>query len=456
MVSFVLSKFCFDTIIFDFNSEDGAPIRQGVHIEWYRTLASGNEGEAIFVWSDTRYGMRNIFAHKINQSGELLWGETGAVVTNLPGRQEDPVSITDGDGGVFIAWVDYRFDAQGDIFIQHLDNSGNILLDPNGVALAQVQGKQITINMCTDSLGGVFVTWQDKRGGIDDDIYGTHVSSDHQIINPGSGVPIVVEGGNQNAKSIEYAGSNEAFIAWADFREGANADVYGQRLDVGMDIFFAENGFQIAGSEEQELKPRVTYVNDNKSFIVWKQGDENSKLFYQFIDSNGLIFSEDRSISENNAIQTAPRVKRSSNGNIFVNWKDLRNDPIDGDQYFQKIDENGEVQWGDGVRLDLSEDIDFSARFSPGGNGDVNVIWERGTFPEVDILFQNINSNGELSVENSLFISNSNGYQFAPILNGNTEEGLHAIYADQGNGSINLIIFLNIKSFYHPHKLKPL
>ena len=267
--------------------------------------------------------------------------------------------------------------------------------------------------MCTDSLGGVFVAWQDKRGGIDDDIYGTHVSSDHEIINPGSGVPIVVEGGNQNAKSIEYAGTNEAFIAWADFREGANADIYGQRLNVDMEVSFPENGFQIAGSEEQELKPRVTYVTDSQSFIVWKQGDEDSKLFYQFIDNSGLIFTEDRAISNNGAIQTAPRVKRSLDGNIFVNWKDLRNDPIDGDQYFQKIDENGEIQWEDGVRLDLIEDIDFSARFSSGNNGDVNVIWERGTFPEVDILFQNINSNGELSIENSLFISNSNGYQFA-------------------------------------------
>ncbi|MBT4369534.1 MAG: hypothetical protein HOD18_03175, partial [Candidatus Marinimicrobia bacterium] len=37
-----------------FDSEDGAPIRQGVHIEWYRTVAPGNEGEAIFIWSDTR------------------------------------------------------------------------------------------------------------------------------------------------------------------------------------------------------------------------------------------------------------------------------------------------------------------------------------------------------------------------------------------------------------------
>ena len=162
IISFILAT--------GFDTEDGAAIRQGVHIEWYRTVSPGNSGEAIFVWSDTRYGMRNIFAHKINQDGELLWGESGAIVTDLPGRQEDPVSITDGNGGVFVAWVDYRFDEQGDIFFQHLDNNGDILLDSNGVALAQVEGKQITINMCTDSLGGVFVTWQDKRGGVDDDI----------------------------------------------------------------------------------------------------------------------------------------------------------------------------------------------------------------------------------------------------------------------------------------------
>ena len=48
--------------------------------------------------------------------------------------------------------------------------------------------------MCTDSLGGVFVTWQDKRGGVDDDIYGTHISSEHDLVSPGTGVAIVTEG----------------------------------------------------------------------------------------------------------------------------------------------------------------------------------------------------------------------------------------------------------------------
>ena len=58
------------------------------------------------------------------------------------------------------------------------------------------------------------------------------------------------------------------------------------------------------------------------------------------------MFDTKRPISDNDALQTAPRVKRGSSGDVFVNWKDLRDDPIDGDQYFQKVDVNGEKQWG--------------------------------------------------------------------------------------------------------------
>ena len=422
----------------DFDSGDGAPIRQGVHIEWYRTVAPGNDGEAIFVWSDTRYGMRNIFAHKVNGNGDLLWGEDGAVVTDLPGRQEDPVAITDGNGGVFVAWVDYRFDEQGDIFFQHLDNNGSIGLDAGGVALAQVAGKQISINMCTDSLGGVFVTWQDKRGGVHDDIYGTHISADYTVMAPGSGVPIVDATGDQNSKTIEYAGNNEAFIAWADFREGSNADIYAQRLDISMNYLFQANGLPVASTEQQELKPRATFVNATTSFIAWKEGDENSKVLYQFVDDNGLVFDNAKPISSNTSLQTAPRVKRSTAGEVFVNWKDLRNDPINGDQYFQKVDVNGDTQWGDGVRMDFVDDIDFSARFSAGAQGDLNIVWERGTFPNVDIYFQNISAAGEYSLDDAVAISAEPNYQFAPILVGNAQDGLFCIFGDKGTGSIDL------------------
>jgi len=226
-------------------STNGVPIRQGVHIEWQKTICPGDSGTTIFVWSDTRYGSRNVFAQKVNKSGFLLWGAEGKAVTNLPGRQEDPVAIEDGAGGAYIAWVDYRFDEEGDIFLQHIDADGNPLLPPEGQLLCQVPGRQIAINMCTDSLGGVFVTWQDKRNGLDEDIYGAHISWDH-VISPGEGgSPIISVNGNQGPKSIEYTGNHQAQLVWADTRDG-EVDIYLQRLNTDMSLVFDSTGLPVA------------------------------------------------------------------------------------------------------------------------------------------------------------------------------------------------------------------
>ena len=422
----------------DFTSPTGAALRQGVHVEWFRTVCPGGDGSAIFVWSDTRFGMRNVFAHKVDQNGNFLWGETGAVITDLPGRQEDPVAVEDGDGGAFIAWVDYRYDEEGDIFVQHVDNEGNLLMDANGVALAQQPGRQISINMCTDSLGGVFVTWQDKRGGVDEDIYGTHISTSNEVILPGTGTPIVEMGGGQAAKSIEYAGNHEAFICWSDARQGENIDIYGQRLNVNMYITFEENGSPIANTSELETHPRTTYVNENISLVTWKSGDDDARILYQFVDENGLVFPEPRTISDYDAIQTGPRVKRSTAGEVFIQWTDLRHDPVDGDLYLQKIDVNGERQWGDGIQVDPSDGVNFGGRFSADNNGGVNVFWEWGVYPNIDILFQSFNDLGAAALDEPIFISDAPGYQFAPNTISSNAGGVYAIFADQGSGSIDL------------------
>ena len=423
-----------------FTFDNASPIRQGVHVEWYRTVVPSLDGSAIFVWSDTRFGMRNVFAHKVDKNGSFLWGEAGTVITNLSGRQEDPVAIEDGNGGAFIAWVDYRFDDAGDIFIQHVDNDGSLLMDSEGVALVQIQGKQISINMCTDSLGGVFVTWQDKRGGVDDDIYGTHIDSNHNIIAPGTGVPIVVQGGTQSAKSIEYAGNNEAFICWSDARQGENIDIYAQRLDANMSPLFTENGIPIASTAGLETRPRTTFVNNKTSIVTWKFGDENARILFQFVDENGPVFSNAKSISDYDAIQTGPRLKSSSQGAVFLSWKDLRFDQVNGDIFMQKISSEGDVQWSDGIQIDLTEGVNFSGRFSANNIGGFDIFWEKGIFPNVDILFQSFDLNGQPQSDAPIVVVNDVGYQFAPNIITGSSDSVFVVYADQGSGSVDLKI----------------
>ena len=417
---------------------NGIPIRQGVHIEWQRTVCPGESGSMIFVWSDTRYGSRNVFAQKVDSSGVLLWGSQGSAVTNLPGRQEDPVAITDGDGGAFIAWVDYRFDDEGDIFIQHIDNQGNRMMDDNGEALARVDGRHLTINMCTDSLGGVFVAWQDKRNFLDDDIFGTHVSSNYEIIAPSSGVSIIQMNGNQGAKSLEYAGNNQATIIWSDTRSGSGNDIYCQKINMNMEKIFSDGGLEVSATSDLETTPRTTFMKNDTSFVIWQSGTESTDIYYNLLTSDGLVFSEHLQLCSFNSSKANPRIKRNQLGEVFIQWIDYRNDPTAGNHYYQRVSHGGNISWDqNGIQLDASGD-DHHARFSAGGNRELFVYWERGTFPNVDIMYQGIQSDGSLLLDNAEFVSNVSGYQSMPNTLFDNNNGSFVVFADQSNGSIDL------------------
>ncbi len=417
---------------------NGIPIRQGVHIEWQRTVCNGDNGSAIFIWSDTRNGSRNVFAQKVNSNGDFLWGDDGSAVTNLPGRQEDPVAITDGNGGAFVAWVDYRFDDEGDIFIQHVDNNGNRLMNDDGESLARVDGRHLTINMCTDSSGGVFVTWQDKRNLLDDDIYGTHVSANHDIVAPGTGVSIIEMNGNQGAKSLEYAGSGQATLLWSDTRSGAGNDIYGQKVNIDMSKVFADDGLPIAVTSELETKPRTTYMSNDTSFVVWQSGTESSNIYFNFLTSDGLVFANPQVVSTFSSNKKGPRVKRNDAGDVFVQWIDYRADTTNGNHYYQKITNGGVRVWSDdGVQLNSDGD-DHHARFVGNASGGAHIFWERGTYPDVDIIYQNIQSDGSLGQTTPIYVSDADGYQSMPIAVYDYSYGAYVIFADQENGSIDI------------------
>ncbi|MFQ6606775.1 MAG: T9SS type A sorting domain-containing protein [Fidelibacterota bacterium] len=420
-------------------SPNGIPIRQGVHVEWQKTICPGDSGTTIFVWSDTRYGSRNVFAQKVNKSGLLLWGTEGKAVTDLPGRQEDPVAIEDGAGGAFIAWVDYRFDEEGDIFLQHIDADGNPLLPLEGQELCQIPGRQIAINMCTDSLGGVFVTWQDKRNGLDEDIYGVHISSDH-VLSPGvGGSPIISLNGNQGPKSIEYTGNQQAQLVWADTRDG-EADVYLQRLNTDMSLVFDSTGLPVANEPYIETTPRTTFMHGDTSLVVWQEGEALSQVRYQLFNSSGAVFPMGRSVTNQLTEQTGPRVKRDRMGNVFIVWTDYRSNSLDGDAYLQKITANGALAWdSSGIAVDNSGLKNVNTRFVSDGGGGVWLFYEQGVFPDVDIRGQHYDAAGNpVFGGGGIAVSQASEYQFAPIASGDDEGGAYVVFADQQSGSIAL------------------
>ena len=147
-------------------------------------------------WSDFRDGY-DIFAQKINGSGEIQWPSTGLSVTESTGLCYYQEMALDGEGGLWLMWNDNLLDADPlgngiNLFYQHLNGSGEKTLAGNGEALVNMDGTQDAPIMFSDGSTGFIALWQDARstaGGI----YAQHVNDAITLKTPASNALI---GGN--------------------------------------------------------------------------------------------------------------------------------------------------------------------------------------------------------------------------------------------------------------------
>jgi hypothetical protein len=126
-------------------------------------------------WSDNRRDTNDydIYAQKLNVSGNLLWGSSDVRVngwTSWGDDTEDPKLDVDSAGNSFFVWQDNR-NAQRDIFAQKLDSYGNRLW---GSSDLKVNSNSATVaqyycDVAVDSSDNAISVWVDERNGATDD-----------------------------------------------------------------------------------------------------------------------------------------------------------------------------------------------------------------------------------------------------------------------------------------------
>ena len=433
--------------------DNGLPLRQGVHIEWQRG-ADSVDGELIFVWSDTRDGGRDVFIQKIDVDGEKLWGENGATVVAAPGRQEDPIVISDGAGGAYVVWVDYRYEADdGDIFGQYVNADGDIMWDATGVPLTIVAGKQDALNACSDGNGGAFIIWNDQSVSQHGHTYGTHLTTlQADIIAPETGVPILEGPGSRSSVSIETGGVGFATMVFEQVISGEGTDIYSQRIDSGCNTIWSasdENGVVICSAEGDQFKAKVNDITSTVSAVAWedrRNGEASKDIYFQFIDEDGNVLLQDDGIvlCDDPGIQNNPRIK-AENGDAFVVWEDFRNNNIEGDIYTQKITLDGTVHWdNNGLEVCTVTGKQIAPRLTTDNYGGVYIVWQDERFspaPEIDIFTQHINGDGIISFEaDGLPICTLDKTQSLPIVRPDGITGAFVLWQDFRTGSIGIYV----------------
>lgn len=433
--------------------EDGKPVRQGVNIEWSRAAVPLGSS-IVYSWSDTRRGDRDLFAQKVEENGNLAWGDEGIMINGEIDRQEDVVLIEAGDGGVIFAWVDFRNEEAGDVYAQKVDADGSLLWTATGLPICTAANIQISLNIVNDGNGGAYIIWQDKRSQSSFDIYGTHVLADGSFASGWEvdGNPIVDSNGTQNKHTFWEAGDGNALVAWIDSRDAGDIAIYIQKILSDGTMAWGEDGKYFVSCPGDNNSVKIVPDQAGNFYITWrdKTNDNNGDILAQKIDisTGDAMWANNVAVYQGDGIQVNPRMKSTTDNCAIIAWEDGRNSLETTDIYAQKIDNNGNLLWdADGVAV-VTADLDQeNPRLNADDNGGVWITWDdlrTEDKPFGDIYFQHLDANGgSILTAGGAVVNNETNLQTSPLVKISENGKIFVSWGDNRTGStgINFSIF---------------
>jgi hypothetical protein len=196
--------------------------------------ASDGQGGVLVAWEDYRDLNSDVYAQRLAADGTPRWSENGVALCTHADEQYGVAIAGDGGGGAFVAWVDLRLGVT-DIFGHHVDATGSAApgWPPDGLAVCDAAGNQTDPLIAGDGSGGAYFAWNDTRPGTSlTDVYGLRLNADGTTPNGwnAAGAPFCAASGNQYVSALQPDGAGGALAAWSDQRS-ATLDIYALRID---------------------------------------------------------------------------------------------------------------------------------------------------------------------------------------------------------------------------------
>src|SRR5512132_3999620 len=134
--------------------------------QFYPVALEDGAGGAFIAWTDSRnVGATDVdlYLGHVTLAGVMdpAWPVNGLAVSTAAGAQTSPVLVSDGAGGVIVAWTDRRA-VNSDIWAQRITRSGTVSpgWPAGGVQLTGTAQDDVAPRICTNGAGGAFVAYQ--------------------------------------------------------------------------------------------------------------------------------------------------------------------------------------------------------------------------------------------------------------------------------------------------------
>jgi uncharacterized repeat protein (TIGR01451 family) len=382
-------------------------------------MFSDGSGGAFIAWEDHYWG--SVMIQRINEDGQSLWGNNGFPIAPAEWYQLIPRMVSDGAGGVIVAWVDGRngwcgpsFFAECEIYAQRIDASGKRLWQEGGVPICTAPSNQGTsgIAITSDGAGGAIIAWEDARPPKCCTVFSQRVNANGQTMWAPDGIPVVPEPtrmiGPIGAPKIVSDAEGGAIVAWLNWQvepppiSVQRINEHGELLwpTKGIDVGFpAYTWFDVTSTGEGGGAIGFQIYEAEKYGISTQQVGANGQILWQ---AGGVPVAVDRHYRLN------PKVISDGAGGVIITWEDERNkeasDNGNFDIYAQRVDATGQVLWQtNGIPICTAPYNQMKPRLIGDGLGGAIIAWQDcRNFPDIslclfnrDLYAQRINATGQ-------------------------------------------------------------
>ncbi|MEO0092100.1 MAG: T9SS type A sorting domain-containing protein [candidate division WOR-3 bacterium] len=397
----------------------GIAISTASNNQWLPKVAFDNTNYFV-VWEDYRSGIgSDIYGTRVTTAGVVL-DASGIPISTATNDQFYP-EIVSGGSNYLVVWTDYRSGSYFDIYGARVSSAG-VVLDASGILMSATGFDQYPPSVSFDGTN-YFVIWQDNRNSPHySDIYGTRVSQSGVVLNS-QGIAISTAGNDQWTPSAAFDGTN-FFIVWEDKRNGINSDIYGARI-TQTGIILNPAGIPINTVVKWQGRPAVAYDGTNY-LVVWvDERNGVADIYGARVSQSGFVLDPNGfAISTAVNCQGEPAIAFDGT-NYLVVWEDFRNNPDTSDIYGARVGKNGTVLDPTGIPISTAPKSQWSPKVAFDGTN-YFVVWEDDRGDYSDIYGARVNPNGNVLEPDGIIISSAQFWQSSPAIAFNGTEYLVA------------------------------
>ncbi|MCC6653388.1 MAG: hypothetical protein IT348_19710 [Candidatus Eisenbacteria bacterium] len=378
----------------------GVPVVNEASGQFNPVSVSDGAGGVIVAWQDARSGgTYDIYAQRISNAGVALWTANGVAVCTAVDDQYAPTIVADGAGGAILAWVDERTVATADIYVQRLNASGTPQWSANGVALCTATNAQYAPRIVGDGSGGAIVAWEDLRSG-NYDIYARRVNSSGAPQWAANGVVVCSAAEIQFNIAITSDRAGGAFIAWQDLRDATDYEIYAQRVNATGAAIGTANGVVVCNGANSQGNIDAVADGEGGVILAWRdfRSGTTYDIYAQRLNASLAAFwnSGGREVCVAAGDQQEPTVCSDGSGGAIIAWRDGRG--ADLNVYAQRVNANGNPSWtADGIAVCSAADSQSDPDCESDGVGGAIIAWEdeRGGWA-ADTYAQRVSGSGSM------------------------------------------------------------